>query len=493
VTELVCGARDETPKYLSACKGLPEYGKTGYCVLHFPSEDKKDAFKKTLESKVAQTDYDFGGVLFPENTFQVQERAFHEPVIFNGATFVGGANFLSITFNSHTDFSNAEFSGNANFSGTTFSGKANFSGATFGGAAYFSGVTFNEEVSFRKAAFEGNANFSGATFNKQANLAECTFDNRTRFRSTTFNDSALFVRTIFEDRAIFLDATFNKAAGFMEATFNKTAHFTEVTFGGTAYFNRATFNEWAGFLEANFKDRASFHRLQTYPHTAMGFAYTTAEKPERVSFHSIHLRPSWFVDAVDAQKFDFSDVEWFELPDGNELRLENEIKYLESRDIKSPQSLRKLNKSCQRLMINAEENRDYPTANEFHYWSMETQREEIPGSAFAPWKLIWWYWLLSGYNERPVRAAFWLVVMLLGFAGLYMWQGPVGVQESSLVRLLQAGLESVVYSLGVMTRLANAVPESESVLVRSLIILEGVLGPVQFALFALALRRRFMR
>jgi hypothetical protein len=124
---------------------------------------------------------------------------------------------------------------------------------------------------------------------------------------------------------------------------------------------------------------------------------------------------------------------------------------------------------------------------------MEAQRKQVTGSTFAPWKLIWWYWLLSGYSERHIRAALWLAVILVGFALLYMLLGPVRIKAYTPAGYLQASLESIVYSLGVMTRLANRIPTSASVPVKSLIILEGVLGPFQIALLVLALRRRFMR
>jgi len=176
------------------------------------------------------------------------------------------------------------------------------------------------------------------------------------------------------------------------------------------------------------------------------------------------------------------------MPGGPEGTLDEEIDAL---NVESPHSM--LAQACQRLATNAEENREYPLANEFHYWSMEAQRKTIRGSAFAPWRLIWWYWALSGYGERRIRAAMWLVGILVAFAAFYMWVGPVGVQEPSVVGYLRAGLDSIVYSLGVMTRLTIAVPDSEPVLVRSLIIIEGVLGPLQIGLFLLALRREFMR
>lgn len=48
MAEFVCGVREKNPDYLSACKDLPEYQDTGYCVLHFPGEEKKEDFEQAL-------------------------------------------------------------------------------------------------------------------------------------------------------------------------------------------------------------------------------------------------------------------------------------------------------------------------------------------------------------------------------------------------------------------------------------------------------------
>jgi hypothetical protein len=48
VAEFVCGARGKLPDYSSACKNLPEYQDTGYCVLHFPGEEEKEDFEQAL-------------------------------------------------------------------------------------------------------------------------------------------------------------------------------------------------------------------------------------------------------------------------------------------------------------------------------------------------------------------------------------------------------------------------------------------------------------
>jgi len=220
------------------------------------------------------------------------------------------------------------------------------------------------------------------------------------------------------------------------------------------------------------------------------------DKPELFRFHNVVLRPSWFID-VDVRKVHFTDVKWYGLPNGPEGTLREEIDALREQGVDVPYGVASphtlLAQACRRLSANAEESREYPLANEFHYWSMEAQRKKMPRYNISPWRLIWWYWALNGYGERHIRAAVWLIAILVGFAALYMWLGPVGAQKNSLIGILGVAWESIVYSLGVMTRLANDIPKSASTLVTSLIIIEGVIGPLQIGLFLLALRREFMR
>jgi hypothetical protein len=48
VAEFVCGVREKDYYHLSACKNLPESQDTGYCVLHFPGEEKKEDFEQAI-------------------------------------------------------------------------------------------------------------------------------------------------------------------------------------------------------------------------------------------------------------------------------------------------------------------------------------------------------------------------------------------------------------------------------------------------------------
>jgi uncharacterized protein YjbI with pentapeptide repeats len=460
----------------SACKGLPadnELDGKHYCVLHFPSGDKDlAAFDEAIKEKRQNKNFDFGGVYFPED------------VSFSGATFKEGANFSDATFEGKAIFSDATFEGHVRLSRTTFKGGANFSDATFAGWANFSDATFAGWADFRSATFEGEAFFFETT-------EETTFKEGARFQGNTFNGEAIF-RTTFEGEANFYDATFEGRAEFILATFE-----------GRANFSRATFNGEAIFEESTFKEEGKFWSLQTTSRTVLNLGAAEIERPERISFHSTSLRPSAFVD-VNAQEFDFTDVEWFRWPEGDELKLEDEIKAVEAQSsppYSRPTAMRKLQRACRRLMNNAEENRDYATANEFHYWSMVLARKEAMVLArekslregLRRFGLIdASYGALSGYGERPRRAFLVLFGMGTLFAILYVM--VAGSME-------HVG-EAFLYSLAAMVRLTGVpamapltelLQPSEPGLFQLLVTAEGILGPLQIALLALAVRRRVMR
>lgn len=411
MTDFTCQVDDE--RYLSACKDLPEYQDTGYCVLHLPSKprDSEAKFQEALERKYEKRDYNFQGVHFP-NYFKGWERErFPSGTTFYGATFEGDTFFDLSTFEGGADFNGATFNGIGHFSRTTFNGYADFRYAIFNEKAWFPGSTFEAIAWFHGATFEGAINFSGAVFAQEVD-----------FSLVEFRDAALFVEA------------------------------------------------------------------KTNPQAPLVLRYATAANPERISFRGMYLRPHYFID-VDPQKFDFYEVEWFRLSNGDELTLEAEIEAVgrEAR-LERNQSLRKLQKACRRLTSNAEENRDYPTANKFHHWSMEALRKE----GWARLGLIGTlYWALSGYGVRAARAAWVLVAMWAAFTVFYMLVDPSEFKDfgQGISFLWQAA----VYSLLALARLNPEPRPEEPGLFQFLVGLEGILGPLQIALLALAIRRQVMR
>jgi uncharacterized protein YjbI with pentapeptide repeats len=398
VAEFVCGVREKNPRYLSACKNLPEYRDTGYCVLHFPGEEKREDFEQVKKDKLEQNNYDFSGTVFPDGTSDFRGRIFMENVIFRGATFIGGAQFSDATFSgAETYFNKAQFSSaETSFSGAQFSGESTyFEGAQFsGGKTYFLGAQFGSaETSFQEATFAKEVYFSGVTFSEK------------------------------------------------------------VIFWGTQGNRVFDPGAWAHF------DRSRI------------------EKPEQVTFNTVLLHPGWFIN-TDVRKVDFTDVKWYGMPGGPEGTIEAEVKSLTER-VESPYTL--LSQACRRLSANAEENREYPLANEFYYWSMNSLRKEGWRSLGAIGTL---YWALSGYGVRATRAFLVLVGICAAFAAFYIAFGPPKLEDLG---------QALVYSLGAVARLNPEPRPTEPGVFQFLVIVEGLLGPLQIALLALAVRRKVMR
>jgi uncharacterized protein YjbI with pentapeptide repeats len=521
-------------------------------------EDTADFSDATFaQDYVSFSGINFEGEVLPGATFR--SNAVFSKTVFEKQVSLGGATFQDIVH-----FDDVSFKEGAHCLGTTFEYRAIFSGSIFDGSAYFYEAAFGEETFFDKASFQGEALFKRATFSGKANFPEATFNGETLFREVTFNEEARFDGAIFNevvhfhratfneethfDGAIFegeahfqrvrlddgkvLDAsTFSKDVHFSKAIFKEVAHFHKVTFSGEAHFPDVTFENLANFHGALFKERAAFYSLKTGHSTILDFRKATIEKPERVSFHKTHLRPSWFVD-VDAQEFDFSRVEWFGIPNTSapttyrkQLTLEKEIDALNNRpeleeseieaaswwrqpEVASKpkvegkpredtreQSLDELARACRRLMNNAEKNRNYSTANEFNYWSMDAVRKRS-WSSLRSWRehsgfITTVYWALSGYGVRAVRAFWALVIIWAVFATAYGLLDPPEFEDFE-----QGGhyvWQAAVYSLLALARLNPEPRPHEPGLFQFLVGFEGILGPLQIALLALAIRRKVMR
>jgi hypothetical protein len=352
----------------------------------------------------------------------------------------------------------------------------------------FCGVFFPDNVSFRDVEFSGAPDFDSATFSAEADFKGATF-TRASFRRTTFTG-----------KADFFGATFTAEADFYYATFSSEADFGATYFGGRAYFENATFADRVIFSGPE----EDYWRTPFVETSSLELQSARIEKPDRVSFHSVSLRPHWFV-GVDASEFDFIDVDW------KWRRTNQEIRSL--RNISGLKPHRFLAIACRRLAVNAEENHRYEEASKFRYMSMDARRRES-WFGFAPWSLDWWYWLASGYGESVLRALVVLIVILAGFALLYSrvkcvrvpylietacmgWEQkqPGADQTGSSYSIQQPAWDfprALAYSAGVMT-LQKPEPRPTTTAAQTAVLLETVLGPVQAALLALAVRRKFMR
>jgi uncharacterized protein YjbI with pentapeptide repeats len=447
------------------------------CILHC-GDPHKDAEKcaRAVEDKISNKDFDFWHVLF---SCPVRFHGEMENANFSGATFAGAAEFVRATFSGNADFERATFSGNATFWRAKFSGAANFEMATFSSTAHFLG-----------ARFSGTANFLRATFSVKAD-----------FRLATFNGKAYFRM-----------ATFSGAVDFHGVTFSGAADFVRATFSGAADFSVAWFKE-AALLESLAKSRDD-ERDPTDRRVRLNFQYVTLDKPDKIHFRDVDMAEVAFRE-TDVRKVEFSNVQWPQW-----LREEREAEQGEARlqtTKERKDRLAAVEKLCHQLRQNYEDQRNYPDAGRFYYGEMEMRRKGNFWRRYLP-SLTTLYWLSSGYGQRPWRAFVWTVALLSSFSLLYMVTGlkiegaanpsfPATVNWPELsatwtsFRELWMSLRSwgrnfgyaALHTLQVLTfsRIRTFTPLDWHG--ELLIVLQTVILPLQVALLALAVRRRFQR
>lgn len=360
----------------------------------------------------------------------------------------------------------------------------------------FRGVWFPDPFALVRFDFGEDVNFSEAIFSAGADFSQVKFRAEANFSETTFSARADFTKAIFSGAAIFSGGTFSAMANFHSATFVGVANFTSTTFSAAVDFSLTTFNAAADFSHATLNDYVRFEgneRPRFKGVSSLDLQFARIEKPDHVSFHTLRLRPHWFVN-VDARQFDFTNVDW------DWRGIAEEILAVRTQSL-SPDRLLAI--VCRHLAVNAEENHRYEEASKFRYMAMDARRIEN-WLGFAPGNLRWWYWLASGYGERVMQAILVLLGILMLSAALYTRVGfarwePKLESESDAASAKRDDVgaplkfsRALTYSAAVMT-FQKPEPRPATTAAQTIVLLETILGPVQAALLALAIRRKFMR
>ncbi len=537
-TPFICASE---PWLETECVGeefYKEHDGMQYCVFHYPGN--KSGFWEAVNKKLKAQDFNFQGVWFP-SSWDFEHAKFTKDVNFERAHFEGEVDFSGASFEGRANFSHCSFNGGAYFHDTTFN-LATFEGSTFRIGAQFSLTTFYDRISFRsckfdgggrftRATFESEVDFTGASFHQElpsgfegeidcADFGDATFGGVVEFGGARFKNSVCFRGAKFQDNVDLSNATYDnradfsfckfKSVTFLHSKFKRKADFRNSSFDHFAQFASASFDDdldltdsmfggLADFTQASFRSHVRFsgspEEPAFYSSSNLNLQFATFDKPEYVSFHSITLHPHWFVN-VDPRKFDFINIHW-----NNYGETELELEFLEHKNIQSRHRLLVI--ACRRLAANAEENDRFRMASKFRRMAMDAERlENWRGYDFR--KLNTWYWLVSGYGESVFRAllvllSFWIVAALLyTVVGFARWEPKVATEaDAVLAKRDEVGAplpfkRALTYSLGVMT-LQKPEPRPATTAAQTVVLFETILGPVQAALLALAIRRKFMR
>jgi hypothetical protein len=491
-----CHCGDHIPDYMkgnirmNVCGNFPHYAdfdSKPYCLLHYPGKEKAKEFGRELPKKEAEGN-DFRGIWFP-GMANYSHKDFTGDIDFQYVTFAGLANFDSATLDGWIKFQEAIFLDEARFNSAKFKLSVDFEAAKFRSLTTFDSAEFSRGVSFRAAVFSGETDFNAAEFSGFANFREATFSDLVSFKSANFFDDAFFHKAVFDEKS---------QVSFNQTLFRKTTDFSGAIIKGYLHFE-GRLADIHGVIKTGTDERAT-----PVFEGDLNLKQARIAKPEQILFDNVRLSPSWFVD-TDSRKFVFYDVAW----QGNDQiglgAITSEIEYLE-KNHSNPH--RMLAIACRQLAVNAEENNRYEEASKFRFMAMECQRLEY-SEKIAPWKLHWWYWVSSGYGEIWRRAllvllGIWFLFAMLYFSPLSSFSREKKRTESEpaaqtenqpsappKTESLSFG-ESLLYSLNIIT-LQKPEPAPAGLLTRGFVTLEAILGPLQAALLALAIRRKFMR
>ena len=516
----------------AVCRDLPvnlEHEGEKYCLLHFPSYYEKPGFQELLDERlnevyekpfveiVEQTTIthpiDFTGVWFPRISFR--NRVFDKPVCFNFATFTM-VDFGNCEFIVNPQFRSANFIESAGFDSCKFkscidSSEADFSNAIFDGITSFSSTIFNCGVSFSSTKFNSQVTFAQVKFNsqdlsKRVSFYKTKFQGETGFWSTNFASAVNFDYAIFAGKTIFESVNFNSFASFSQCHFKENSL---TTFEATKFFDAANFQSVRiqgrvvidGSRESKVFGDGVRLDMQNFVVLDNGV----------FMFKSVILRPNWFINC-EAQSIHFVDVDWTDNVDGRIL-IESELRELTRQNFQG--RIRPLFViTCRQLTENAENNNRFEEASKFRRMAFECERLERKDKISNWWnesvsclsifnKIIekaktfpydffhWVYRWTSGYGENRLWAFF--VLFLIVFISTILYSTPLCEFPNGQdgIRSLDF-FESVAYSLRAMV-LQRPEPFPTNTFGKIVLALETVFAPLQAALLALAIRRKFMR
>jgi len=453
----------------------------------------------------------------------------------------GKADFFGTQFNSgNVHFGEAQFiEANANFADAHFGGgDVDFGGAHFGENACFSKAQFSVDANFRNVWFIGSV----SCFNKARFCEDAYFEGVLFSGDSVSFDTADFGKTVF-----FRKATFKENIDFGCTIFRSQVFFDDAIFRPTAFVD---------FRLARFMDFVRFTRLEIEDNAEFYFGEAIFDKPNLVYFSDISdLQLRWFMN-TDTRNFNYENVEFpvfrknhpipGELSNARELLVKiSEIDGRAKEDVARPYKL--LVTALRRMADNAEANSRYEYASTDRYMAFEVERlerikerkewfielgnilsEKIlcrplwPSLKESGQKLRTWatfyqsgvpqflYRSLSSYGESWWRALVILVLIWVVFAVLYLspmtsfyrWDTKVSSPEEYQKALNENKIdnegrkllpgEAFTYSFAVMA-LQKPEPKPLGPLTNSLVLIETVFAPIQLALLALAIRRKFMR
>ncbi|MEU0382886.1 pentapeptide repeat-containing protein [Streptomyces chartreusis] len=400
---------------------------------------------------------------------------------FDGAQFHDNAGYNYAQFSRTAGFREAQFASHAGFSGTRFSGDAEFSAAKFRYAA-FTKAQFRGFAGFPQVQCTGHALFDGAQFRGFAAFSNAQFSGSARFDDTQFRGDVLFKGVHFGETSMFGPVVCAGKVDLSRAAFGVPVILEiaaqEVICERIRWDSTATFR--LRYAAVDLSHAVLSAPVAVAAHSAPFHGSYSAEPmdeslltgPVAVRVLSVHGVDAAHLVLTDTDLSDCLFSGAFHL---DQLRLEGRTAFappptgwhrrgiwparwtrrrtlaeehhwrahtalqpalptdntppptqwrpgprLPDQELTpDPEDIAALYRQLRKAF---EDGKNEPGAADFYYGECEMRRHDHMGTAKSERRLLWCYWLLSGYGLRASRAAGWLlaamtatVLLLMGF------------------------------------------------------------------------------
>lgn len=439
-----------------------------YCVFHAPGDKKRI----NVGSDECYSAKGFNDIVFARVKFYISSglECTLRRTIF--PWYISFRQFRNDDALHRIDFWESEFIGDVDFSLAEFGDYSDFSSVTFFGYANFTGAKFLNSADFDSAKFFGPADFLATQFNASVDFSEAEFVSNTNFHNSTFGDIAAFSRAICRKKMIFFNANFHSTVIFF-----KTAFFNEVDFRNATIFEKFYIHlerQTASDIEQIIFTRGELHM----------FIFRNCRWPLRLGLEKFGDKGE--VKLLECEEL-YRAMKQKAAAEHDQQQVSNwhfREKLMQLQSLLHPAGVNTLiaafgdNALCKSTRRRA-------------WWELFTSL------AWRRCIMLFWFWSLSGFGERPRRAGWWLGGLIL-----------LPVIFLAPLKLLETGWNSTpdwqkvaeiiaewVRCMPLVKLEANAPTQAPFIFaVRSgLSYLFQVAIGLQGALFAMAVRNRFRR
>lgn len=183
---------------------------------------------------------------------------FHEYVDFTHCFFLGETRFTTSQFREEADFDHSYFKRYACFGEIVFRGLTSFDESEFYDGAGFDFSQFRENVHFSKCQFLCNVSFFYVQFRKILGCVGTLFKKKVFFCLSECRRQVLFNKAIF-NIVVFSNMHFEDYVNFENSVFVENNEYkTDERLNDQITFKHCIFKEWIYFREVKFKGNISF-------------------------------------------------------------------------------------------------------------------------------------------------------------------------------------------------------------------------------------------